>query len=379
MRPRVAHVITSLGIGGAQTMLYQLLAHRQHTAAVVVGLVGTAPVGERIRALGVPVASLGMRPGVPDPRGVLRLAAWLRRSRVEIVHTWMYHANLVGGLAARLAGRVPVVWGLHHADPDPARLKPLTRAALHAGARLSARLPERIVCCSEATRRVHAGLGYATAAMEVIPNGFDVAALQPDPEARRALRAELGIPPDAVVIGLVARFSPPKDHAMFAAAAARLGAGVRFVLCGEGVTWDNRTLVDWIDAAGPRERYRLLGARDDIGRLMSAFDLLSLTSWSEGCPNAVGEAMACGVPCVVTDVGDAALMVGDTGYVVPPRDPAALATAWRMLIALGRDGRRRLGLAARHRIAERFSLSEVVRRYESLYTTIAGAAERAAA
>jgi glycosyltransferase involved in cell wall biosynthesis len=217
---------------------------------------------------------------------------------------------------------------------------------------------------------VHTDVGYASDKMIVIPNGFDLNSFKPDREARLSVRGELGIPEDAFIIGSVARFDPQKDHGNFIKAAAILRAdvpNVNFVLCGDGIIYDNAELTQWIDTKGLREHVHLLGRREDIPGVINALDIVSSTSFSEGFSNAVGEAMACGVPCVVTDVGDSAFIVGDTGRVVPPKDPAALALAWRDLIEMDEEARRRLGDEARRRIEKSFNLPIITRRYEDLY------------
>lgn len=356
-------------------MLYKLLLGMNRDAfdARVVSLTDIGPVGEKIRAQGVPVRALGMRRGVPDLSGVWRLARLLKEDKPQVVQTWMYHADLVGGLAAWVAGGISVVWGIHHSNLDPEGNKRTTIWTARACARLSHRMPVHIICCSEASREVHEAMGYASRKMVVIPNGFDLAAFRPDLEVRESVRRELGVPHDALIIGLVGRFDPQKDHRNFVSAAARLCAAfpdVYFLLCGNGVTWDNPQLVQWIEKAGIRHRFYLLGRRDDMPRLTAALDISSSSSYGEAFPLVIGEAMACGVPCAVTDVGDSALIVGDTGRVVPPRDPEALAAAWRELIEMGTEGRRRLGEAARCRVEKHFSLPSVVARYENLYMEI---------
>jgi glycosyltransferase involved in cell wall biosynthesis len=207
--------------------------------------------------------------------------------------------------------------------------------------------------------------------MVVIPNGFDLAGFKPDPVARISVRRELGIAEDSLLVGLVGRFNAQKDHSTFVHAAARLSAGlpgVHFLLCGDDITPAKAQHVRWITASGIRERCHLLGRREDIARLTAALDIATTTSaYGEGFPNVVGEAMACAVPCAVTDVGDSAAIVQDTGKVVPPRDPSALADAWLALIALGAEGRRQLGTAARKRIEKNFSLPLIVGLYQHLY------------
>lgn len=374
---KVFHVITSVSTGGAQMMLYKLLSRIDHVTfeSEVISLIDIGPIGQRIQALGVPVRALGMRPGVPNPLGVLRLARWLRQDAPHVIQTWMYHADLVGGLAAKLAGSVPVAWGIHHSNLDSQINKWSTIWTAMACARLSRWLPARIVCCSEASRQVHTQLDYAADKMVVIPNGFDLVVFRPDPTARQSVRQELGIPEKAPLIGLVARFHPQKDHRNFVQAAARFHACApesHFLLCGDGITWENRELAGWIEAAGIQSQCHLLGRREDIPRLTAALDIASTAaSHGEAFPIVIGEAMACRVPCVVTDVGDSAIIVGETGVVVPPKDPQALATGWRqLLLDMSREERLQLGLAARQRIMERYSLEKIVEQYKRLYESL---------
>lgn len=374
----VVHVISGLDTGGAEMMLYKLLsrADRARFSPAVVSLTRDGAVGDKIRALGIPVHALGMTRGVPNPVGVLRLAALLRRLRPGLVQTWMYHADVVGGLAAKFAGGMPVVWGIRQSNLDRPGTRRGTILTARGAARLSRRLPAAIVCGSEAARRTHEALGYAREKMVVIPNGFDLDAFAPSARVRTEVREELGLGEDVPLIGLAARFDPQKDHRNFVRAAGLLHERLpqaHFVLCGEGVSWQNNQLIHWIEEAGVRGNCHLLGRRADMERINAALDIAASSSWGEGFPNVVGEAMACGVPCVVTDVGDSAQIVADTGRVVPPRDPGALAGAWGELLALPAEARRALGLAARRRIEQHYSLGAVVTQYEDLYDRVLGA------
>jgi glycosyltransferase involved in cell wall biosynthesis len=376
---KVTHIISNLDGGGAETMLYRLLC-RMDTARFeneVISLTDLGTLARKIRLAGVPVRALGMKRGTPNPFPVVRLGQWIRKSKPQIVQTWMYHANLVGGLAARLAGEIPVVWGIHQANLDPQLNKLLTVWTAKGCARMSLWLPSCVLFVSQAALLLHTRLGYSARRMEVIPNGFDLQEFSPDSAARPSLRRELGIAEDALVIGMAAHFRPEKDHRNFVRAAARihnLVPEVHFVLCGLGVTRDNQQLVKWIADAGIQSRCHLLGQRTDIPRFFSAIDIATSSSLSEAFPLSVGEAMACGTPCVVTNVGDSALIVGSTGRVVAPGNPDALAEAWRELIESGPGMRRYLGMAARHRVQQHFSLSATVERYQAVYEKVAGAA-----
>ena len=376
---KVVHIITDLSVGGAQNMLYKLLASmdRQEFISEVVSLKEIGPIGERIQALGIPVKQLCMRSGVPSPRSILRLADILRHSRPDVIQTWMYHADLLGGLAASIAGKIPIAWNVRHSRLDPEIDKKTTILIGRVCAKLSHRMPARIISCSEAGRQVHISLGYAANKIQVIPNGFDLGAYQPSPTARQSVREELNIPEQALIIGHVGRYHPMKDHHGFVQAAKALHTRypeVHFVLCGDEVTWNNPELEGWIEEAKLRPVFRLLGRRSDLPRLNAAFDIASLASrYGEGFPNVVGEAMACGIPCVVTDVGDAGYIVGDAGITLPPRDPDALAAAWIKVLEMGTQGRQALGEKARQRVQQMFDINVIVCRYEQLYRELSHA------
>jgi glycosyltransferase involved in cell wall biosynthesis len=234
-----------------------------------------------------------MRRALPNPLLLMRLARWIRQSKPDVVHTWMYHANLAGGLAARLAGKIPVVWGIHHNSVDSRFNRRRTLRVVRLGARLSNLLPERIVCCSASALKLHAG--YAPDRLEFIPNGFDLREFKPDPAARKSVRSELGIPPNALLIGMTARYHPLKDLPTFFSAAARIALRfpcVHFVLCGMGLDRDNRTLLSALQGTGLAERCHLLGVRHDVAGLFAALDIATSSSLSEAFPLAVGEAAA---------------------------------------------------------------------------------------
>ena len=372
---KVVHVITGLEADGAETVLYSVASRMNRTRfeSEVISLIEPGPMAARLEAAGIRVRSLGMKRGSANPLHVLRLARWIKESQPNLVQTWMYHADLLGGLAARFAGK-PVVWGIHHSNLDPGQNKRLTIWTARICEVLSPWLPKRIVCCSEASRMAHAEFGYDEDKMEVIPNGFDLRVFQPDPAARKALRQELGLAADASLIGMAARFHVQKGHRNFVAAAAQLHARmphVHFVLCGAGVDANNAELAAWIQqSSGLNDVCHLLGRRKDMHRLFAAFGVATSPSVSEAFPMAVGEAMACGTPCVVTDVGDSALIVGDTGKVVPAENPLALADAWESLLAAGAAARKEFGQAARNRVGRCFDVDAIVERYQKLYREV---------
>jgi len=379
---KVMHVITGLGTGGAQMALYRLLSRLdlQEFRSRVVSLADeeAEAIGDRIRALNVRVNTLGIRRGLPDPRLVTRLRTELLGFQPDLVQTWMYHADLVGGIAAKLAGSPPVVWNIRHSLARSSDVKRSTLLVAQANAAFSSWLPQRIVCCAAAALESHTALGYRREKMTVIPNGFDLEIFRPDKVARREVRTALGMEDDSPLIGMCARFDPQKDHHSFVRAAGalhRLFPFAHFILWGKGVDRDNPQLLDWIAAQGLGEYVHLLGLRGDTPRLNAALDIATLSAaYGEAFPNVIGEAMACGVPCVLTDVGDSAYIVGSTGRVVPPRHPEALASAWGEVLNLSREKRVELGWQARQRIADLFSLEKMASSYAELYRDLIGSA-----
>ncbi len=234
-----------------------------------------------------------------------------------------------------------------------------------------------IVCCAPEVRASHADFGYDDNRMLVIPNGTDTERFRPDP-CRSATRGELGLTDEMVLVGHVARFAPQKDHASFVGAAAKVAGQhpeVRFAFVGTGAESSNEQLMSLLASAGIADRALLLGPREDIARVTAAFDVaVSSSAFGEGYPNAVAEALSSGVPCVATDVGHSAALVGDAGRVVAPREPAAIAAALLELLELPAASRRALGAAGRQRIEGEESLRAVADRYLYLWREVASCA-----
>jgi glycosyltransferase involved in cell wall biosynthesis len=375
---RVCHIITGLYTGGAEMMLYKLLSatDRRRFEPAVISLIDRGALGERIEALGIPVFPLNMRLGRPSPLALARLVRLLRRWRPKLLQGWMYHGNIAASLAGPLLpGRPPVLWNIRQTLYELEREKTLTRGMIRLSARLSGSA-RFIVYNSRVSAGQHEARGFRDERRVILPNGFDGEAFAPSAEVRRRWREDLGFSERDLLIGLAARYHPMKDHDNFLRAAARLAGRfdeARFVLAGRGVDGENGELAARIRELGLSGRVRLLGDRADMAPFFQSLDIAALASaWGEGFPNVLGEAMASGVPCVATDVGDAADIVGETGLVVPPRDPESLASALAELAGLGPEARNRLGARARERILERYALPAIVARYEALHAEAVG-------
>ena len=367
----IVHVITELGSGGAERILTRVvLAAHSRTACrqVVVSLMDEGFYGAALRSAGIELHCLRMRRGVPSLRAVLTLAHVLRRHKPDVVMTWLYHSDLLGLLASLLAGLGTrrVVWNVRCSDLDISQSPASTRLVVRTLARLSA-LPAAVATNSWSGQRHHAIIGYRPRRWVVLPNGFDPGEWRPDASDRRRVRLELGLAEHSTAIGMVARADPQKDHATFFAAAERLyteDRGLWFILIGRGT----EGLTVPATLAG---RMKVLGERQDIQRLLRGLDVFVLSSaYSEGFPNAIGEAMATGLPCVVTDVGDSKIVVGDSGLVVPRRNADELARALETVIIESIGKRNERGRRARERIERHFRQDAMVARYVDLWRSM---------
>jgi glycosyltransferase involved in cell wall biosynthesis len=363
---RILHVITGLRTGGAEMMLWKFLSltHTHHSQAVI-SLMDDGSIGPRIARLNVPVYALDLRKAAPNPVRALDIRSLTRKFDPDLILGWMYHANLVASFAGMVSPRrPPVLWGVRHGlDDEELRRRPIVK--LNA---FFSRRPDAIVYNSTTGAQHHAAFGFHGVQQIVIPNGFDCQTFRPDPESRHEVRKELNLDENSPLIGLVARYDPLKDHAGFLQAVSSVAkehASARFLLVGPGTREPG--LEKLVADLGLRDRALLLGERPDIPRLTAALDIACSSSREEGFSNAIGEAMSCGVPCVVTDVGDSRYLVGETGLCVPPSQPEALAGAISWLIAAGPCCRQKLGAAARRRVEENFSLPSVVCRFEKLF------------
>lgn len=382
---RIVHVISGLQVGGAEMMLYRLIqaSQRDGVQHTVISMSSVDMIGERIRSLGVEVRMLGMSRSVPNPLMLFRLVRWLVELRPDVVQTWMYHADLFGGVAARIArlvagrgdrrqGAFTLAWGVHQTEFPSYRSSTKLAVVAKFCAWLSTWLPDVIICCAEAARLSHFRGGYCKTRMQVIFNGFDLELFRPRRRESDPLRAMFGLDPATKVVGIVGRYDPAKDYGNFISAVAKVSAiepGCRFLMIGRGLDDGNQELAAMIDQAGIKDVCRLAGPRNDVHLLISALDVFCLSSRSEGLPTVVGEAMACGVPCVATDVGDTATLLGETGRLVPSGDPEALAAGILSLLSLDHEEREQLGKQARTRMTSRFSIERCWASYRYVYST----------
>lgn len=363
---KITHVIVGLNVGGAELMLKRLVeglgaeAGTQHS---VISLTDIGVVGRKLEASGVEVMALGMQNVWSLPATFLRLRRALKRQQPDIVQTWMYHADFIGGLAARSVGIDQVVWNVRNTY--------LTgRGAFNLAFRklcsfVSRHVPREIIYVSHSARREHLNAGYHPERGVVIGNGFDVGLYSFSSDNRLRYRSELGLDDSDFAVFSVGRCVPAKDHPTFVraiCAAARIEPRIKGVLIGRDMDLDRYALTE-----AEKSAFVVVGEREDVAGLLSAADAFCLHSVTEGFPNVLGEAMCVGLPCVVTRAGDAELILSDASNTVDVGDVAGLAERIARLATSDPASRKAAGARNRERVVTSYSLESVLHRYLSVY------------
>lgn len=363
----ILHVITGLGDGGAEANLYRLCVSDTHNRHIVVSLTDEGKYGSLLREHEVQVHCLRMSWRSLYPIQVWDLIRLFRSVSPDIVHTWMYHGCLLGSIAAKCTGTRPVVWGIHHSKLDRQGLKPGTFAVMKLLGTVSQHTSDAIVYCAKSAALAHKQHGYRTRRERIVPNGYDLSVFKPDTSSKTESEHR-------VTLGMVARWDPIKDFTNLCKAlqkVAQAGWNFQLVLAGSGMHRSNPTMRGMLGDYGLEGRVKMLGAIDDVPELMRSLDLHILSSMGEAFPNVLAEAMACGTPCITTDVGDASEIVGETGWVVPPRDPIALAGAIESALnEWDSDNWRMRCEAACKRIHENFSIERMVDGFNAVWSEV---------
>jgi len=377
----VAHIITGLGQGGAEGVMVRLCLESQSTGweHTVISLTDRGEFAETLEKAGVTVIALNMTSAVSVLPAIRKLRSTLRLLQPDVVQTWMYHSDFVGGIAARLAGLRSLVWGVRSTVPEVPVIKRSTRIVIRCCALTSRFVPAKIVVCAQNAVEAHARIGYRRDKMVVIQNGVDEKRFNQMDSIRAEWRESNGLNVGVPLLGLVARFTPQKDHLNLLKALEILvakGQAFQCLLIGNGMDDSNVELKRWIDNLGLSKHVVLMGPRADLPDVMRALDLHVLSSQVEGFPNVLAEAMACGAPCVSTNVGDAEHIVADHGWVVPKKDAGALADALGKALAEYRDSpeywQRRRTDCAKH-IRENYGLPRMVDAYAEVWRAAARA------
>lgn len=371
LKSNVIHIISGLSTGGAEKSLLRLIKSGLGGKynSYVISLLDEGVVGQELRQIGIPVSALGLRNIGAFFAGIKRLRTEIRKLNPGIIQGWMYHGNFAAIIASKFAAsHVVTVWNIRHSLYDLKLEKSATQKIIIANKLLSAK-PDSIIYNSLISKKQHEGFGFASIKGRVIPNGVDVKYFSYSKNTSLDVRSMLDIPADAIVVGHVARYHPIKNHSSFIRVAVEIACrylNVHFILIGNGVTEENYELKKNIPCV-LHNRFHLLGERKDINILMNAFDVLCQSSLSEAFPNVLVEAMSTCVPCVATDVGDSAIIIGETGLVVPKEDDRKLFSGLNKLITMPLNKRLKLGNRARERILTEFTLDKCNERYVELY------------
>jgi glycosyltransferase involved in cell wall biosynthesis len=374
---RVVHVIGGLELGGAETLLYRLATHALPGVEQEVICLGEPDwYSGRLAEQGITVHHLGMNSPASTLGAVRELRKLLRTGRADVVQSWMYLANVLSALVAKR--QTPVVWGIHNSSLEHAGLP--SRLCARLGGAGVKRLASFVINCSQRSSELHSRLGYGAVSNAVIHNGYDEFAFSPDAAARAATRGSLGLNSETFIVGSVARWHPQKDIPNLLRAvrlAADQGVPLRCLLIGRGLAAGNREVSAAIEASGCGELVIPLGPRSDVPDLARALDLHVLaSSGGEAFPNVVAETMLSGTPNAVTDIGDCALMLGETGWVVPARDPSRLADA--IVSAWGESAEQpqlweQRRERARARIVDNFTFEKMAEAYCDVWRRVAHA------
>lgn len=371
-RVTVVHLITSLDNGGAEAMLAKVVGQsdRDRFHHVVIALKGKGFWGKSIEASGIELHALGMATPWSLPLAFVRLYLHLKRIQPDILQTWLYHADFLGTLVRWVLPIPKLVWNFRCSNMDLKQYPFHTQFIFKVLAKLSS-IPDVIFINSNKGLSHHQDSGFHPRRWHLIPNGFDTSHFAPNESRRDALRQELGLPLNARLITFPARYDVMKDHETFVRA-ARIVADARddvyFLLAGKDVNNNNKPLTQLIAELSLQTRVLLLGQRNDIENFLPAVDIVGVSSaFGEGFPNVLGEAMACAIPCVASDVGDIREIAGQTGIIVPPRSPQEMADAWMHTLDLPRERLQELGAMARNRIRDNYSIETVTAMYETMY------------
>lgn len=369
---KICHIISGLNTGGAELILYNLLStnNLQHFDHTVVSLKDEGTVAEYIKKLNVPVFCLGMSPGRPTLKGGRDLIKLIRNLKPDIIQGWMYEGNFAAFIVWIMSlHKSKMLWNIRFSLHEFNKLEWSRRMLIRLESLLSP-FPLHILYNSKVSMDQHEKRGFSSKRSVFLPNGINCDRFKPNSGARLKLRSLLKLNLDTFLIGRIARYHPMKDYKNLVLAAEKIMSQfphVHFILAGRGVIQSNAGLMSKIRDTGFPEKFHIMGDRNDISEIMAGLDVHVSSSCSESFPNVVGEAMACGVPSVVTDVGDSHEIVGETGLVVPPKNPTALAHAMESLIKMDMTDRIKMGKAARERIVSCYSLALAAKQYEQFY------------
>lgn len=374
---KILHIITGLNTGGAEAMLYKLLSDQNQVKnySIVISLTDKGTFGSRIEQLNIPVYTLHLKLSILLPFKIYQFIKLVKEIKPSLMQGWLTHGNLATVLLHIFLKKTPILWNIRHSVLSEQDSKKMTLIGINLLANLS-HLPEKIIYNSHASAFAHETIGFKKSKTLVISNGFETSLFSLHlVGVERTICKTLDIDNNVILIGMIARFHPMKDHKNFLQACALLlekYSDVHFILFGKNVSRENKVLSNLLIEQNLENslNIHLMEENQEIHKILPQLDIVTSSSFSEGFPNVIGEAMSCAVPCVVTDVGDSAFIVGSTGKVVPPKNPQVLCNAWTEMIEMGKEARYELGKLARQRIQKHFSIDAIANQYQELYQSL---------
>lgn len=372
---KIMHISTGLENGGAEGVLYRLCKHDKQNTHIVISLIGEGKYGPLLEAQGIKVHCLNMPAGKVTLKGLITLYKLIKKSQADVIQTWMYHADLLGGLVAKLARAKSIYWNVRHSTIEVEHSKKALVLVAKACSILSKWVPKKIIYCAEQAKATHEELGYDSSKSIIIGNGYDLDLFTVNKAGASIFRNSIGLGQSKLLLGMVGRYNPQKDHLNLLQALSLVKkAGYKFkcVLIGREIERNNQILFEQVYNLKLTEEVILLGQRTDIPHIMNALDINVLaSSFGEGFPNVLAEAMACGTPCVTTNVGDAGLIVKSTGWVVSPRNYNELADAIISAIKekeLQNEKWLNRSKECRKRVEDNFGINSMINNYHAAWS-----------
>ena len=370
---KIAHVIIGLSVGGAELMLQRLVLNsskKEQFEHCVISLTDLGIIGPKLQEKGIEVHSLGMTSLSSLPLTVLKLRRLIKKIDPDVVQTWMYHADFLGGLAAKSIGIKNIIWGIRTTDVSQGASK-LTVYLSKLCAKLSYIIPNTIVCAAHVSRDYHISIGYDKSKMTVIPNGFDLKALSATKEEGLEVRRQNDLKETDVVIGSIGRFNPVKNQKLFIETAAELvkeRPNLKFIMVGRDNTIHNKELMSWIKSYRLEENFRLLGQRSDIPQCLKAMNIFCLHSKTEGFPNVVGEAVLTETPCASVNVGDVSVLL-DKESITKSNNKYELIRIINSYLTAPKDILEEKVKLIKEQVEKNYSIENIIEKYHDLYLT----------
>ncbi len=370
----VIFIISGLGTGGAEMMLFKLISNIDKDKLDIKAIISLSKNNNELsyfKNIDIKIINYNFRNIIFIPYNFLRLIFYLRKSNVNIVHTWMYHADLIGGIASKFAGVKIVIWGIRNSYLSTLYNKKLTKYIVLLCSKLSYFIPNIILSNSENSAKDHIKIGYKKSIFRIIPNGFDLKKFN-DNSTKINLRQLLDLDENAILISHIARYHPQKNHFGFVEAAHNikiLYPNIHFIMIGSNVDMNNTDLVRKINLLNLESNFHLLGLIENISDIISNFNYFVSTSYGEAFPNVIGEAMASNVICISTNVGDCAEIISKYGFITEDTSSLSISNSIFDALSMTNDEMNTMKKNAKERIQTKYNIINISNEYLKLYNS----------